>query len=141
MSEQLSPARANETLDRMGALSKSKQPGVYALKLDTPNTVLDARNAWEAESDVLPSDGDLEAIADAARVAYVGASSNVYGRIMEHAKGEKRQAAYLQVFAPVGIVDVWPADNPREASEYNRAVFLAESGWVVVTDGEVITGG
>lgn len=136
--KRLSPTEAHETLDHMGVLDESQGSGCYALRLKTPDTYDEVRDHWDAYFEGRPDSSDLHDLADGERVAYVGASSNVYDRIMDHAEGEKRKSAYLKVFPPVDVVDVWPTEVPFQ-EEYNRGVFLAKNGWATITDGEVLS--
>ena len=81
-------------------------PGVYALRLEKP----DAPEWAIAETwDVWPSWGDEFVAADA--IAYVGASSNVLGRLEDHRDGEVRKAALLRICEIDGIHSVWFYDD------------------------------
>jgi hypothetical protein len=103
----------------------------------TPDSEEAAQVAWYSEFDHAPPEDALERIADAPRVAYVGASGNVYGRLCDHVAGDVRKAAFLSVFRPTRVIDVWPDADPF-ASEFNRAMRLTREGWAVWTDGRLL---
>lgn len=134
----ITPTAVTEALDHSGDLEASHQPGTYALAVAVPDDVESAHRQWLAEYEVLPGDGALEQLAASDDVAYVGASSHVYDRLMDHAHGDLRCTALLRVFDPVGVVGVWPCDCPFER-ERSRALALAREGWVCWTDGEVLS--
>lgn len=124
----------------MGLLDDSRADGVYGLEARVPDSVEAVHRAWLAVSDVTPPDGTLTRLASADRVCYVGASGNVYGRLQEHTASDEekvRSATFLEVFDPIGVVGVWPAEDPGETAERERAQALARDGWVAYSDGEV----
>jgi len=129
MPNQLTEPDVTETLDQ------SRGPGVYALAVAVPDDIATVREQWDTVCD--ERHPQLQRLASAERVAYVGASEAVYHRLCDHAEGEYRQATLLQAFAPTRIIDVWWHEHPY-AQEYNRAVGLSESGWCAYTDGEVV---
>jgi len=134
----LSPTEAHETLDHKQLLAASHGPGHYALRLTVPDTVAAARERWDAHHDARPPEPTLERLAAAPDVAYVGASADVYERIMDHARGDVRQTAVMGPFPPSGILDVWPCEEPF-ASEWRRARTLAnELPYAVWVDGELL---
>jgi len=127
----------HEQLDARGLLDKAHSPGTYALRVETPDSREEVAREWRRDADVLPPDETLERLAGET-VAYVGASKNIYERVMDHASGEVRQAALLRVFDLSGLVGVWPSDGDPYSEEYNRAVYLSEHGWICWVDGEVV---
>lgn len=134
MTDHLTPTTAHQTLDDKGWLQASHGPGVYALECEPPPDDPDAvHDRWAAHFETAPS-GLFDSLAAADRLAYVGASSAVYGRIMDHAEGAVRQAAFLSVFEPVGVLGVEAADHPEER-EYGYARQWAADGWAVWYDG------
>jgi len=132
----MTPTDMNEALDRQGLLDKSHGSGTYALAVDTPTDTEGVARAFREVSDAVPPDEVLDRLT-ADRVAYVGASGDGYGRLMDHAAGEVRKALFLRAFDVTGVVGVWPERDPFQ-HEYNRAVSLSNSGWTVWTDGEVL---
>jgi hypothetical protein len=126
-----------ERLDKNGLLSDSHGAGVYALRAVVPDTLADVREAWDNQHDHRPPDDGLERLADAERVAYVGASSDMYSRLSDHVTHKRRQTAFLSAFPPDAVVDLWPTETPFDA-EYNRALRLARDDWRVWTDGEIL---
>jgi hypothetical protein len=122
----------------MGLLADAHGSGVYGLKIATPNSVEETTRRWLDEFGATPRGSELEDIALAERVAYVGASSDVYDRIMDHARSDVRQSSYLRVFPVADVIDVRPDPDPFEA-ERSVAYAFASNGWTVLTDGEVLT--
>lgn len=134
----VTPTTLHEQLDARGLLDKAHGPGTYALRVETPDSREAVAREWRRDADVLPPDETLERLSGET-VAYVGASKNVYERVMDHARGEVRQAALLRVFDVTGLVGVWPSDRDDPYSEeYNRAVYLSNHGWTVWCDGAVV---
>ena len=128
----------NDELNRLGAWNDAHGPGVYALELAVPDIPAAVREAWLAVHDVLPGEDLDKRLASASQVVYVGAAGNVYDRLTDHVGGQVRQAALLEVFDPVGIVNVWPYDDPRAGPEYNTARRLADrDGTVAWMDGRL----
>jgi hypothetical protein len=133
----LTPGGVHEALDCAGWLEAAHGPGVYALRADVPDSAEAAHRRWRSAFDAVPGAGVLTEIATAERVAYAGASRDVYGRLMDHANGTARQAAFLSVFPPREIVTAEPREHPFEA-ETRVARGLREDGWTVWADGEVV---
>lgn len=121
-----------EALDERGLLDAARGAGVYAVEVSIPD---DPAAAWDAEHDARPA--DLDRLADAERVAYVGASTHVYSRLGEHVTGARRGTAFLAAFPPERVVAVWPTADPFDA-EFNRAAALSREGWLVWTDGTIL---
>ena len=132
----MTPTECHEALDRQSLLADSHNSGTYALRVTTPADAEGVARAFREVSDAVPPDEVLDRLT-AARVAYVGASGDVYGRLMDHAAGEVRKALFLRAFDVTGVVGVWPERDPFQ-HEYNRAVSLSNSGWTVWTDGQVV---
>jgi hypothetical protein len=136
MSE-LTETTLTERLDERGLLDAARGPGMYALAVMVPDTRAVVTGNWDATHDVRPPDDALDRLAAADRVAYVGASSDVYHRLCEHVGGSTRQTAFLAAFDLEHVIDVWPHDDPFTA-EYNRALRLERDGWRVWCDGDVL---
>jgi hypothetical protein len=131
-------SKFHESLDNRGLLAASKGPGCYGLRLAAPDSTAAAREAWDAHHDARPPEPTLDRLAAAGGVAYVGAASEVYDRIMDHARGDVRQTAVCEVFPPTGILDVWPTEDPF-AREWDRARKVAENNPVRVwVNGQVL---
>lgn len=124
-----------ESLDERGLLDAARGPGVYAVAVAVPDALEAVRDAWDAHHDARP-DG-LDRLAAADRVAYVGASTQVYARLAEHVTGARRGTAFLAAYPPERVVDVWPDDEPFDA-EFNRAAALSREGWLCWRDGELM---
>ena len=132
----MNPTDLHQTLDDRGLLDAAHTGGTYALRVKTPDSVERVARAFLKVSDGTPPEHVIERLT-ADRVAYVGASKDVYSRLQDHAEAEVRQATFLRAFDPVEVVGVWPADEPFDA-EYNRACALSNEGWCVWMDGEVL---
>ena len=103
----LTQSTVNQTLDERGLLDAAHGKGCYAIRVKTPNDVESVARAFLSVSDVTPLDGFMERLT-ADRVAYVGASIDVYSRLMDHADGQVRKATFLQAFDAVDVIDVPP---------------------------------
>lgn len=137
MTDEFTPTAVHESLDRAGLLDAAHGPGCYALALDVPDSVEAANRDWLAHFDALPGNDAVGRLARAEAVAYVGASKDVYGRLEDHAKGEVRKARVMQPFPPTEVIDVWPEDS-QFIAERQHAYALADDGWRVWCDGEVV---
>ena len=133
----MNEAAMTESLDERGLLADARNPGVYALELSVPPALDAVRRDWDREHDHRPPDDALARLASADRVAYVGASIDVYGRLCDHAAADVRTATICEAFPPERVIDVWPHCDPF-AAERNRALRLAREGWGVWCDGEVL---
>ena len=135
----LTQSTVNQILDERGLLDSTHGKGCYALRVNTPNDVESVARAFLSASDVTPPDAYLDRFT-ADRVAYVGASIDVYSRIMDHADGQVRKATFLQAFNAVDVIDVWPTERGKDPfeQEYNRASELSQRGFVCWTDGELL---
>lgn len=132
----LTPNALHGRLDDRGLLDDAHGSGTYALEVETPDTVEGVARAFLKVADGTPTDHVCDRLT-AQRVAYVGASKDVYSRLQDHAEAEVRQATFLEAFDAVDVVGVWPTDTPFQA-EFNRAAALSREGWVAYTDGEVL---
>lgn len=131
----LTATAIHEALDTQGLLADSRGAGAYALRVDTPADPEAVARAWLSEVDAaLPHEAFARLSRE--RVAYVGGSSDVYSRLQDHGDAQVRQATFLEVFDPVDLIDVWPADDPFRA-ERRVARALSRDGWVCWVDGEV----
>jgi len=126
-----------QALDDRGRLGDARGPGVYALRLRVPDDAERVHRDWLAEYDALPGDDALDRLAAAEQVAYVGASTNIYRRLCDHAAG-RRRPSLLAVFKPTSVERVWPRRDPFDGPEYNRALRLARDDWVVWCNGELL---
>lgn len=132
----MTPTELHEALDTKGLLDDAQNPGTYALAVKTPTDVESVARAFLDVSDVTPDDATLDRLTSG-KCAYVGASQDVYSRLMDHARGEVRQATFLRAFEVTDVVGVWPEARPFQA-EYNRAAELSRAGWQVWTDGGLV---
>jgi hypothetical protein len=134
----LTEAAMTESLDARDLLAAARGPGCYALRCDVPKDALVVQNWWQEVADEpLPAEYATP-LATAERVAYVGASGDVYDRLCDHAAGDVRKATFLQAFEPERVADVWPGEDPF-VREHKRALKLARrDGWIAWTNGELI---
>lgn len=130
-------ATLTERLDERDLLGVAHGPGVYALECDVPDSPAAVQERWLAQHDHDPPDDAYARLAAAERVAYVGASNDIYARLCDHVGGEVRRAAFLSAFSPTRVIDVWEHSGQFTA-EFNRAMRLVRSGWVCWTDGELL---
>lgn len=137
MTDEFDPTSVHESLDHAGLLDDAHGKGVYAIALDVPDSVEEAHRQWLEHFETSPGDDAIARLVGADQVAYVGASSDVYSRIMDHAEGDVRKASVLEAFPPVEVVEVWPHPSPFDY-ERERAYMLAGGGTVVWVNGEVI---
>lgn len=137
MPDEFTPTTVNEALDHAGLLDDSHGPGCYAIALDVPGSVEAAHRRWLEHFDTFPGDDAIARLVGAQRVAYVGASKDVYSRLMDHAEGEVRKARVMQPFPAVEVLDVSPRPSPFDY-ERERAYMLAGGGTVVWVNGDVI---
>jgi len=133
----LTPAEINETLDRRDALADATGPGVYALRVTTPDTVEAVARQWHEHVDAALPEGYAERLV-ADDVAYVGASMHVRDRLAEHARGDVRRATFLEAFAPVDVVGVWSDPEPFVTAERAHGLELRAADWTVWCDGRVL---
>lgn len=133
----MTPVEVHEAMDVNGHLDDAHGPGCYALRLEVPDSIHEAHRRWRDHFDALPADDAVTRLARAPRVAYVGASQDVYGRIMDHAEGEVRKAAVFRPFPPEEVIDIYPSDDPFR-DEMQTARDLSEEGWLVWVNGEVV---
>lgn len=126
----------HEELDTHGLLVESRNPGVYALEVQTPDTSEEIARAFRDVCEAAPPEGQMDSLTHRS-CAYVGASQIPYERLMDHANGRVRQSVLLQAFGFVDIINIWPVENPLE-NEMMIAYQLSEQGWRVWCDGRVI---
>jgi len=132
----LTPSQLHERLDMRGLLDTANKPGTYAVQVNTPDDLESVAQAFANVSDVVPEEKTLARLTSD-HVAYVGASDNVYDRLMDHADGEVRQTLLLRAFDPVNLVGVWADPEPFTA-EYNRAKWLSQWNWTCWVDGNIV---
>ena len=133
----LSETELTERLDEGRLLDAARGPGCYALAVNVPDDRATVCEQWDGTHEARPPDGTLAQLAAADDVAYVGASGHVYDRLRDHAAGDVRTVSLLSVFDPTAVIDVWPDESPF-AWEYNCAKMLAQQGWTVWCNGEVV---
>ena len=133
----MTPVDAHKRLDELGVLDGSHGPGIYALEVETPNSVEVVQRRWlDAIGAPLP-DEYAEQLAECESALYVGRSGNVYDRIMDHADGQVRRASFIRAFGMTDIHGVYPEDENTGVAERNRARSLSDTDTVVWTDGEL----
>jgi len=90
--------------------SELRSPGVYAIQCCQPD---DPREAWLRHYEVLPE--YIEELEDADTIVYVGASADMYDRLIDHADRDVRKAALLKVCPPYCLLDVEHYDTADRA--------------------------
>lgn len=133
----LAPVDVHGALDEMGALPDAHGAGTYALDVSVPNGVEAVQRAWLAVYDGPLPDAYAEQLAGADECVYVGRSGRVYNRLMDHAKGKVRKAAFVAAFDVTGVRGVWPGDENTDTAERDRAREIATATTLVWTDGEL----
>jgi predicted GIY-YIG superfamily endonuclease len=133
----LTPAEINEILDYHAMLEKATGPGVYALRVATPDTVEAVARQWHEHVDAALPEGYAERLV-ADDVAYVGASMHVRDRLAEHARGDVRRATFCQAFPPVDVLGVWSDPEPFVTAERAHGRELRAGDWVVWCDGRLL---
>jgi predicted GIY-YIG superfamily endonuclease len=127
-----------ETLDKRGQLDAARGPGCYALEVETPDAADTVARQWHRTHDAAP-DGLYSRVANAGAVLYVGASSNVYNRLCDHC-GDKRKAAFLEVFPPTDLHSLWPKASADVAFMEEQAIArsISTANRRVWCDGELL---
>ena len=123
-------------------------PGVYVLKLDSPDVTLGpealhahARWWYQQYQSVHPD--DVAALAQSQRLLYVGATGNLQARLEDHVQADVRRSAWLSVYPPVelALVSTMPsADRAFELESQTayRVNAMTADSTTVICDGEVI---
>ena len=106
------PADIEPFLDDTHAFERIRGPACYLLSLERPS---DVREAWNETFDVLPA--YMDELESAQSAVYVGAANDLLRRLNDHANGEKRKAALLEVCDVVDLVEVWWFDSVEKAFE------------------------
>lgn len=131
----LTPARVNDICDARGWHDAVRGTACYALEVTIPDA---PGTAWDAVHDTRPDEAFIERITAADTVLYVGASSDAYQRMCDHAKGEVRQAAFCAAFPPTDIYGLL-ARSDAHVFERRYAILLAGKPSIVTyTDGDLI---
>jgi predicted GIY-YIG superfamily endonuclease len=100
-------------------------PGVYVLRCcDVGESVEAHARAWRDAGYEDTHPDDLDRLAAADRLLYVGAASNVRSRLEDHAVGEKRQGAFTTAYPPFTVVGVEWFDSPDRAFERERRIAM-----------------
>jgi hypothetical protein len=123
------PADAEPFLPTDADLSHLSTAGVYALRLSRP---ADLAAAWDRTFEHRPE--YFAPLRDAAAVVYVGAAQNVLGRLTDHADGDVRQAALLEVCTIDELRNIWWCEAERRfIVESQTATMLQHErpGWYI----------
>lgn len=133
----MTPTEIREQLEQRGLVEAADRSGVYALRVDVPDTIDAVQEAWlRTHPEGLPEEL-LVPMAEAEDLLYVGGTGRpVRERLAEHAEGEVRQASLLQVFEPVAVVGVWNGGH-SPMDERERARVLSFDGTRCWCDGEI----
>ena len=133
----LSPTEVHAALDDMGVLDNAHGPGVYALKVAVPDAVDAVQRAWLDAHDTPLPDAYAEQLAAADTALYVGRSGDVYGRLMDHVRGDVRRASFVSAFDVTAVRGVYADDKNTRVAERDRARALSDGATCVWTDGEL----
>ena len=133
----MSPIEAHSSIEKLGKLDESHNPGCYALECNVPDSVESVQRIWLKHFDDPLPDGYAVELAESAVALYVGRSGNVYDRIMDHARAQVRRASFVEAFGVDDIHGVYADDENSNTAEYNRAVALADATTCVWSDGEL----
>lgn len=94
-------------------------PAVYALVLDRPT---DLEDAWDRRFDSRPP--YFEDFQQAQRVVYVGAAADCLRRLEDHADGEVRKAALLEICEIEALRNIWWFDDATRAFERESGIAI-----------------
>ena len=128
-----------QTLEDRRQLDAARGPGCYALVAGVPDSAQSVIDRWHDAHDAAPDEDVFARLAAAETALYVGAASNVYERLCDHA-GDVRKAAFLSAFPPTALHSLWPKDSAEVAFCEEKAVGRALSGAAtrVWTDGDLL---
>ena len=112
----------------------AKVPGCYAIRCNHPTKDLEAlTRRWLDETG--KEAPYLAECAEAEEIAYVGASGNIFDRLVDHTRRDKpkvRQATFLKVFAPRELLAIYPDDEPfLHEQQYADNLAHAHESWYV----------
>ena len=133
----MSPIEAHSSIEKLGKLDESHNPGCYALECNVPDSVESVQRIWLKHFDDPLPDGYAVELAESAVDLYVGRSGDVYDRLMDHARSDVRRASFVRAFGMTDIHGVYPEDENNGVAERNRARSLSDASTVVWTDGEL----
>jgi predicted GIY-YIG superfamily endonuclease len=114
-------------------------PGVYVLRCCSPGGTLAAHaRAWRQAGYRDAHPDQMDRLASANRLVYVGAATTLRERIADHINGGRRQTAFLSVYPVFDVAGVEWTDQPFER-ETRVAMHLADEypTWAVWCDGVV----
>lgn len=138
MTKTLSQLAVNRWVDREGVHDEARQPGCYAIELETPSDrPVAVINRWTDHFDVGMPGEYATRLADADRLVYIGAhGTSVYERLCQHAAGEK-SSTIMDVWPPVAVVSILQTDSP-DAMEFNYTQeYAREDGTLAWMNGEL----
>lgn len=104
-------------------LSDAHQPGVYALKLSTPDSRDVVEERWARQYEVGVPEWVWHAV-DHPTVLYVGAAKNVLERIHEHLDSPNRSASLCHVCPIHSVWDVWWFADADRAFERESGIAM-----------------
>jgi hypothetical protein len=133
----MTPVSLHGRLDERGLLDDAHNSGTYALEVAVPDSVERVHRRYlDAKGHPLDDGMGLE-LAAAAEVVYVGRSGDVYGRLMDHVRGEVRRASFLEAFDVTDVRGVWGDDENSNLAERRRARSVSGPATAVWSDGVV----
>lgn len=119
-------------LERLGHdPADAKVPGCYALLTNKPTSDLErlTRRWLDETGKEAPY---LTECAQARAIAYVGASGNIFERLVDHTDAKVRQSVFLQVFEPVELLAIYPDKHPMQnEQQYADALAQEHPDWYV----------
>ena len=107
-----------------GDLGDAHAPGVYSLRLSTPDDRDTVRERWTSWYDVDVPDWIWTAF-ECGTVLYVGAAANVFDRVTQHLEAPNRTASICRVFPVHSVWDVWWFDSAERAFERESGIAMS----------------
>ena len=114
--------------------SRAEEAGVYVLECDRPNTWSEVTDKWHETMDADMPDW-LYSAWTAEKAVYVGASYNVYGRLIDHVESKVRRSTFLRMYPPKRLVKIHFIDDPFDhEGRVGYDLRATYPSWYVYTD-------
>lgn len=128
----LSNGYVAQAINRLGHdPADAKVAGCYAIKCNHPGHDLEAlTRRWLDETG--KEAPYLTECAQARAIAYVGASGNIFERLVDHTDAKVRKSVFLQVFEPAELLAIYPDKHPMQnEQQYADALQADYPDWYV----------